>query len=179
MSIRATAGMVAGLAALVAATGATAGGTHAGGHDDAAAIGHAGDPAQVDRTIEVEMGEMFFAPESIEVQKGETIRFLVANTGRMVHEFSLGTEAMHDAHLEEMKAMMRDGMMTASRIRHDRMMAAGMMHDDPNSVLLEPGETAEIVWTFDAAGELMIACNVPGHRPGGMVGTIGVTDGRS
>ena len=47
-----------------------------------------------------------------------------------------------------------------------------MAHDDPNSVLLEPGKSAEIVWTFNADAALQMACNVPGHYESGMVGKI-------
>ena len=44
-------------------------------------------------------------------------------------------------------------------------------HDDPNSVLLNPGETKELVWRFEQAGlSLEFACNVPGHYQAGMVG---------
>ncbi len=50
-----------------------------------------------------------------------------------------------------------------------------MMHDDPNSVLLEPGRTGEVVLKFTKAANLEFACNVPGHYEAGMVGTIDVT----
>ena len=43
------------------------------------------------------------------------------------------------------------------------------MHEEANAVLLEPGKTAEIVWTFPKDGEIEIACNAPGHYDGGMV----------
>jgi len=47
-----------------------------------------------------------------------------------------------------------------------------MSHDEPNSALLAPGESAEIVWTFPEAGSLEFACNVPGHYDAGMMGDI-------
>ena len=43
---------------------------------------------------------------------------------------------------------------------------------DPNSVLLEPGKTGEVIWTFSEATEVGFACNVPGHRNAGMVGKV-------
>ena len=46
------------------------------------------------------------------------------------------------------------------------------MHDEPNSVLLEPGKSAEIVWKFPEHAELEFACNVPGHYDAGMQGPI-------
>lgn len=138
------------------------------GHGDG--IGEPGDAAQVDRTITVEMDEMNFSPETIEVAPGETIRFEVVNVGRVVHEFNIGTTETWNGHRGEMQTMMREGMMTARSLNHDRMMEAGMMHDDANSALLESGETAEVIWTFPEGGEIGFACNVPGHREAGMVG---------
>lgn len=158
--------------ALVASTSlAAAGGT---GHSHAADIGQPGDASDVDRIIAVDMDEMSFEPAEIVVGAGETVRFVVENTGRMVHEFSIGTDAMHDAHLREMRKMMQTGMLTARAIREDKMPAAGQMHDDPNSVLFEPGGSAEIVRTFTGDTDLQLACNVPGHRAGGMSGEIEV-----
>jgi len=49
-----------------------------------------------------------------------------------------------------------------------------MKHDDPNSVLLEPGETKELVWTFPKEATLEFACNIPGHYQAGMVGHIDI-----
>ena len=45
-----------------------------------------------------------------------------------------------------------------------------MEHDDPNSVLLEPGAQAEIIWKFTKPMDLEFACNVPGHYDSGMAG---------
>ena len=48
------------------------------------------------------------------------------------------------------------------------------MHHDGNSVLVEPGKTAELTWTFGTATELEFACNIPGHYQSGMVGKVTV-----
>ena len=133
-------------------------------------IGEPGEAAQVDRTITVELDEMKYDPETIEVKAGETIRFELLNVGRVVHEFNIGTAETWNGHADEMQTMMREGMMTARSLNHDRMMEAGMMHDDANSALLELGESAEVIWTFPEGGEIGFACNVPGHREAGMVG---------
>ena len=50
-----------------------------------------------------------------------------------------------------------------------------MKHDDPNSVLVEPGKTAELVWKFTQPTELEFACNIPGHYESGMAGPINFT----
>jgi len=39
-----------------------------------------------------------------------------------------------------------------------------MAHSDPNSLLLEPSEVGEVIWTFDGDATLELSCNVPGHR---------------
>ena len=54
-------------------------------------------------------------------------------------------------------------------------MGLRLEHGDPNSVLLEPGESKELVWTFTKAGSLEFACNLPGHYEVGMMGKIVVT----
>ena len=63
---------------------------HANGH--AATLGKPGDPGKVTRSIVVEMNDaMRFKPDSIRVKRGETIRFIVRNTGKQKHEMVLGT----------------------------------------------------------------------------------------
>ena len=47
-----------------------------------------------------------------------------------------------------------------------------MKHDDPNSVLLEPGQSKEVVWKFTEKGDIEFACNVPGHYQAGMYGDV-------
>ena len=37
---------------------------------------------------------------------------------------------------------------------------------------VEPGKTAETIWTFNRAGEFDFACLIPGHYEAGMVGKI-------
>ena len=65
--------------------------------------------------------------------------------------------------------MMQSGMMSPTGMKHGS--GAAMGHDDPNSVLLNPGETKELVWRFSGRDQqLEFACNVPGHYQAGMVG---------
>lgn len=165
---------VASVALTLATSAALAGAGHDDGHGHrgTAMMGHPGDPAKADRTIEIRMTEMEFEPSNIEVMAGETITFVVSNDGKFVHEFNLGNESIWQGHMDEMMNMMDTGMMTVDKVNHDKMMEAGMMHDDANSVLLEPGQTANVTWTFGERTEMGFACNVPGHRESGMVGDI-------
>jgi len=133
------------------------------GHDDPAAElvkeqmpwGIAADPSEATRTIEVSMNDaMRFTPGSITVERGETVRFVVANAGDVMHEFVLGTSASNDEHAALMARF------------------PGMEHDAPYMAHVAPGDTGEIVWTFNTGGEFAFACLIAGHYQAGMVGDI-------
>lgn len=152
---------------LVSSTGAMAHGDedhgkkeeqHADGH--AAALGKPGDPGKVTRNVVVEMNDaMRFRPDSIRVKRGETIRFIVRNTGKVKHEMVLGTIEELKEHAELMRKFPE------------------MEHIDPNQVSVEPGKTGELVWQFAKEGAFDFACLVPGHFEAGMVGKILVGGG--
>lgn len=168
---------------LVLSPSARASGDHPGGHGHGhdAAIGSPGKKAEVTRTVTVTMGDNFFEPESVTVKAGETVRFVIKNGGDFLHEFNIGSPAMHAAHQKEMAAMVEHGLLTPTEMRtemphmdHSKMSGAmpAMKHDDPNSVLVKPGETRELIWKFAATTGLEFACNVPGHYEAGMVGPL-------
>lgn len=165
------------LAAVAATTLAFALPSHAHAHGEEkhpADIGQKGDPAAISRTVEVIMTDNRYAPSDLKVKSGETIKFIVRNDGEFVHEFNIGNADNHLAHQQEMMTMMEKGILEVDRINH-HMMGHGegtMSHDDPNAVLLAPGESGEIIWTFPQSGMLQFACNVPGHYEDGMVGDI-------
>ena len=185
---------------LVLAVPATAAGSHAHGHMQPAeghaghmksgaaagpgsgpmSFGKPGDPEGADRVVDIVMEDNFFTPESISVRAGETIRFNVVNRGTLVHEFNLGTPSYHAAHQSEMMMMQEHGVLMGDHINHAMMNAPMgedghmMSHDHPNSVLLEPGKSGIVTWTFTSGGDIEFACNVPGHYAAGMVGTVDV-----
>jgi uncharacterized cupredoxin-like copper-binding protein len=128
----------------------------ADGH--AAALGKPGDPGKVTRSIQVEMNDtMRFKPDSIRVKRGETIRFIVRNTGKVKHEMVLGTIKELKGHAGSMRKFPE------------------MEHADPNQVSVDPGKTGELVWQFTRAGTFDFACLVPGHFEAGMVGKVRVS----
>ena len=149
-----------------------------------AEIGHPAAAASATRTVNIEMTDLAFSPKTLEVKAGETVRFVLVNKGQLLHEFNLGDAAMHAEHQKEMLKMQQSGAMTTTGMDHagmdhgamgqGSMPMAGMTHDDPNSVLVEPGKTAELTWTFSGTRDLEFACNVPGHYQAGMVGTLKV-----
>lgn len=119
--------------------------------------GIAGDASKVGRTIEISMGDdMRFKPDQLVIKSGETIRFRVKNTGKLLHEFVIGTKAENAKHAELM------------------MKFPGMEHDEAYMAHVDPGKTGEIVWTFNRVGEFEFACLIAGHFQAGMVGTITV-----
>ena len=119
--------------------------------------GIAGDPAKASRTVEIRMTDaMRFTPATIQVKRGETVRFVLRNDGRMLHEMVIGTKAA----LEEHAIVMRK--------------FPGMEHDEPYMAHVSPGKTGEIVWQFNEGGEFGFACLIPGHFEAGMKGKIAV-----
>ncbi|MGE4218462.1 MAG: plastocyanin/azurin family copper-binding protein [Alphaproteobacteria bacterium] len=159
---------------LAAATSALADAGHGKGHNFD--FGRPGKASAATRTVEVVMRDIAFEPESISIKAGETIRFVLKNEGELLHEFNIGTAAMHAEHQKEMAEMLDHGMITPTGMDHKMMQMdhgggrAPMRHDDPNTALVEPGKTAELVWTFTRDTELEFACNIPGHYEAGMVG---------
>ncbi|TVT81030.1 plastocyanin/azurin family copper-binding protein [Pseudomonas sp. H3(2019)] len=140
--------------------------------------------AKATRSVEIVMSDMSFTPKTLDIKAGETVRFVLINKGQLLHEFNLGDAAMHAAHQQEMLKMQQSGMLTPTAMKNASMdhgsmpgmdHGASMQHNDPNSVLVEPGKTAELTWTFKKAGSLEFACNIPGHYQAGMVGKLTVS----
>ena len=140
-------------------------------------IGKQGDKESVDRTIKVSMYDNYYKPNKFKVKKGETIRFIVQNKGELVHEFNIATKEMHLKHQPEMQMMVEHEILLADKIDKKKMMEMAkknpsMAHKHSNSVLLSPGESAELIWKFNNSVDLEAACNVPGHYEVGMVAKI-------
>ena len=139
------------------------------GHGPKLGTGSPADASEATRTIEVEMTDNRYSLSEIDVVAGEVVRFVIHNRGQLVHEFNIGTPGMHASHQEEMLAMMQSGKMSPTKMMHGH--GGKMGHDDPNSILLNPGESNELVWRFGEKVEgLEFACNAPGHYQAGMVG---------
>ena len=121
------------------------------------AAGEPGDPKKPTRTVEVAMTEtedakMLYKPDRIEVKRGEQVRFVLKNVGKVDHEFMLDSVANNAKHKKEMEKN------------------PDMEHDDPNGKRLAPGQTAEMVWRFSKGGTYEFACLIPGHYESGMKG---------
>jgi uncharacterized cupredoxin-like copper-binding protein len=118
-------------------------------------FGREGDPKKVVRTVNIDLSDaMRFTPAELSVKRGETLRFRVKNSGKVMHEMVLGTMADLKAHAEMMR-------------KHP-----GMEHDEPYMTHVAPGKTGTIVWQFTKAGEFHYGCLVAGHFEAGMVGKV-------
>lgn len=119
--------------------------------------GIAGDAKAVKRTVEFRMSDtMRFTPDKLEVKQGETLRLVVRNDGKVLHEFVLGTKKELDEHAAQMIKF------------------PTMEHDEPYMAHVPVGKVGEIIWTFNRAGDFDFACLIAGHYSAGMVGKIKV-----
>jgi uncharacterized cupredoxin-like copper-binding protein len=120
-------------------------------------FGRAGDPKAVTRTMKIAMSDtMRFSPATLSIKQGETVRFIVRNDGKVLHEMVLGTPEDLAKHAELMRKF------------------PGMEHDEPHMVHVKPGRSEVLVWQFNRPGEFRFACLVAGHYEAGMTGTITV-----
>lgn len=160
MKIRNTLSILA-LACL--ATAVQASGTHAGGHShNAPDIGRVGQADKVSRTVEVDMSDnMRFTPDKLDVKQGETIRFVIRNSGKLKHEFVMGNSRSLKEHSKLMQKF------------------PGMEHADDNMLSVAAGQSGELIWQFIKPGPVDFACLQPGHYDAGMKGLIHVGKGKA
>ena len=140
-------------------------------------IGEKGDPSDVSRIIQVKMYDNYYEPSEFKIKKNETIKFVVYNYGELVHEFNIATKKMHLKHQPEMMRMAENEILLVDRIDRKKMKEMSkkdhsMSHSHSNSVLLEPNQSAELIWKFSTDANLEAACNVPGHYDVGMIAKI-------
>jgi uncharacterized cupredoxin-like copper-binding protein len=146
--------LCAGVLAFAAASRSDA---HEGEHFSA---GEPGDPKKPFRVVEVTMhegnGAMSYEPSTLDVKRGEQIKFVITNAGLLAHEFILAD--------------------TKDNLKHALLMQKypDMEHDDPNGKTVQPGGKAEILWRFSKVGTFEFSCLIPGHREAGMLGTVTV-----
>jgi uncharacterized cupredoxin-like copper-binding protein len=119
--------------------------------------GIAGDAKSAKRTIEIAMSDdMRFAPSNIEVKQGETVKFVVRNKGKVLHEMVIGDKKTLDEHAALMVKF------------------PGMEHDEPYMAHVAAGKQGSLLWNFNRPGEFDFACLIAGHYQAGMVGKIKV-----
>ena len=142
-------------------------------------IGSLGKESEVSRVIKVIMYDNYYEPSSFQINAGETIKFVVENAGELVHEFNIANKMMHIKHQPEMEKMVENEILFADSIDKVKMkkmakMDKSMGHSHSNSVLLEPKQKGDIIWKFNNAIAIEIACNVPGHYQAGMIAKVNI-----
>ena len=142
-------------------------------------IGSKGNEKDISRVIKVVMYDNYYEPSSFQINAGETIKFEVENAGELVHEFNIANKMMHMKHQPEMEKMVENEILFADSIDKDKMkkmakMDKSMGHSHSNSVLLEPKQKGFIIWKFDNAVNIEVACNVPGHYQVGMIAKVNI-----
>jgi uncharacterized cupredoxin-like copper-binding protein len=119
--------------------------------------GTPGKTGDVTRVVDLSLRDsMIITPGRIRVSQGETVRLRIRNTGKIKHEFVLGSRKEIVEHWSEMSKM------------------PSMEHEEPNAVEVAPGGTAELIWRFSKPGKVLYACLQPLHWEAGMAGVITV-----
>ena len=105
--------------------------------------------------VEIKLTDSFrMEPSAFRVPAGRAVTFVVTNSGAIDHEFYVGDEAAQMAHAKSMPSM------------------GGMGQDVANGLALKPGQTKELVVTFDTPGTTIAGCHEPGHYGAGMRANI-------
>ncbi|MEL0630394.1 hypothetical protein V6256_12325 [Psychromonas aquatilis] len=92
--------------------------------------------------------------KEVKIEPNDIVQFVVMNTGKIDHEFMIGSEK--------------------EQLKHHAMMEK-MQHvkDEPgNAVMVKPGKAEEITWHFHGENNVEFACNITGHFEAGMVKKI-------
>ena len=137
--------------------------------------------SEADRVLEVELTEFDIVADSFAFSPGETVEFVITNSGVVEHEFRLSNMDRVEEHLEGGHDDHADDEMT------DEEMAAmppadeeAADHDDDEAehtdeapdayLVLAAGESGTMVFTFPDNDHdyTMAVCLIPGHYEAGM-----------
>lgn len=90
----------------------------------------------------------------VDIEPNDVVQFVVMNTGKIDHEFSIGSASEQLEHREMMKNM------------------GNHAHDSGSTVTVKPGKAKQMLWHFHGDNNVEFACNIPGHAEAGMVKSI-------
>lgn len=107
------------------------------------------------RTVGITMRDIAFDPAELTVTKGEQVRFVFRNEGKLVHDAFVGDEAAQDDHERDV----REAEAAGGGDRHGHEAGAG------RGITVDPGKRGELTHRFDQAGKVFIGCHEPGHYP--------------
>ena len=118
------------------------------------------------RTVEIEMRDIAYVPTSVDVKRGETVRFVFTNKGAVTHDAFIGDEAAQADHEMQMRNM--GSTSTSMGNMGSTSTSMGNTGSTSTSITVAPGETGELTYTFDGTGEVLIGCHQAGHYEAGM-----------
>ena len=104
------------------------------------------------RTVDIAMEDIKFDTTTLTLQTGETIDFRFTNTGKVAHDAFIGDNAAQMDHEAEMS----------------QMTGTDDHATEEGALVLQPGESGELKYTFDEAGSFEVGCHQPGHYAAGM-----------
>ena len=87
----------------------------------------------------------------VDIEPNDVVQFVVMNTGKIDHEFSIGSASEQLEHREMMKNM------------------GNHAHDSGSTVTVKPGKAKQLLWHFHGDNNVEFACNILGHAEAGMV----------
>ncbi|OEF01649.1 copper-binding protein [Vibrio crassostreae 9ZC13] len=90
----------------------------------------------------------------VDIEPNDVVQFVVMNTGKIDHEFSIGSASEQLEHREMMKKM------------------GNHAHDSGSTVTVKPGKAKQLLWHFHGDNNVELACNIPGHAEAGMVKSL-------
>ncbi len=100
------------------------------------------------RMVHLDMADaLTFSPNQITAAPNETVRFVLTNSGTVVHEFQVGP---------------------ADKVAADEVDGKVVVEQDK----LDEGSTNAVVYTFNTTAAYAFACHEPGHYEAGMKGTV-------
>jgi uncharacterized cupredoxin-like copper-binding protein len=127
-----------------------------GGDDDTGGTLSTGGDGE--RTIQVDMVDTAFEPDTLEVDEGDTVRFEFTNTGENPHDAFIGNAAAQQDHEREMR----------ETVDADHGMDGMGTEDEDDGITLEPGESGDLTYTFEQARTIEVGCHQPDHYEAGM-----------
>jgi uncharacterized cupredoxin-like copper-binding protein len=157
--------------------------------------GRGGLPAEATRVVEIRTDDSLrFDPATVAVKKGAIVTFHVVNTGKTMHEFTIGGPDAQDLHEAQMAQMTMTGKMgdatmdmgsmdhrsmpnTPEHKKYMKALAGTIAKLDRTaaanaSVHVPPGETRDLTWAFLADQVPVFGCHVAQHWSAGMRGSI-------
>ncbi|MCT4350917.1 cupredoxin family protein [Vibrio sp. NC2] len=90
----------------------------------------------------------------VDIEQNDVVQFVVMNTGKIDHEFSIGSASEQLEHREMMKN------------------TGNHAHDSGSTVTVKPGKAKQLLWHFHGDNNVELACNIPGHAEAGMVKSL-------